>query len=89
MTKNSSASKRAQISLRNRSRNKSYKSAIKASIKKYLLSLSNKQDLDSQDRSSSTSLSMAYQKIDKAVKRGIMHQNKAARKKARLAKMIK
>nr|QCI08044.1 ribosomal protein S20 [Plumaria plumosa] len=89
MTKNSSASKRTQISLRNRSRNKSYKSAIKASIKKYLLSVINKQDLDSQDSSSSTSLSIAYQKIDKAVKRGIMHKNKAARKKARLAKMIK
>lgn len=34
-------------------------------------------------------LSVAYAKIDKAVKRGVLHTNTGARKKARLAKALK
>lgn len=34
-------------------------------------------------------LSAAYSKIDKAVKRGVLHRNNGARKKARLAKIFK
>lgn len=34
-------------------------------------------------------LSAAYQAIDKAAKRGVIKKNTAARKKSRLAKMIK
>ena len=34
-------------------------------------------------------LSMAYKAIDKAVKRGIIKKNTAARKKSRLSKLIK
>lgn len=33
-------------------------------------------------------LSAAYSKIDKAVKRGVLHPNTGARRKARLAKAI-
>ena len=36
-----------------------------------------------------TSLSAAYQAIDKAAKRGVISKNAASRKKARLAKAIK
>lgn len=36
-----------------------------------------------------TELAKAYQAIDKAVKRGIIKKNTAARKKSRLAKLIK
>ena len=35
------------------------------------------------------SMSLAYSKIDKAVKRGVFHRNNGARKKARLAKALK
>jgi small subunit ribosomal protein S20 len=35
------------------------------------------------------SMSAAYSKIDKAVKRGVFHRNNGARKKARLAKALK
>ena len=34
-------------------------------------------------------LSAVYSKIDKAVKRGVLHRNNGARKKARLAKSFK
>lgn len=34
-------------------------------------------------------MSEAYSKIDKAVKRGVLHPNNGARKKARLAKVLK
>ncbi len=35
------------------------------------------------------SMSAAYSKIDKAVKRGVLHPNNGARKKARLARVLK
>nr|YP_010865274.1 ribosomal protein S20 [Campylaephora boydenii]WGT74184.1 ribosomal protein S20 [Campylaephora boydenii] len=86
MRKNLSAVKKNQIAIRNRQRNKSYKSSIKTSIKKYLYHLENSHLFSVVDVS--TNLSLVYQKIDKAVKRGVLHKNKAARKKAALAKIM-
>jgi len=34
-------------------------------------------------------MSAAYSKIDRAVKRGVLHRNNGARKKSRLAKRLK
>jgi small subunit ribosomal protein S20 len=34
-------------------------------------------------------MSAAYQKIDKAVQKGVLHRNNGANKKARLAKALK
>jgi small subunit ribosomal protein S20 len=34
-------------------------------------------------------MSSAYSKIDKAVKRGVIHTNNAARKKARISRVLK
>lgn len=83
MSKNLSAVKRAKVALRNRSQNKKYKIAIKKSIKKYLLNIHiNKED------NTLTDLSLVYKNIDKAVKKGVWHKNKANRKKSRLSKMI-
>jgi small subunit ribosomal protein S20 len=85
-----SAIKRIQISERNRLRNKSYKSAVKTLIKKYLSAVDNyaanpteenKQDVQQK-------MSDAYSKIDKAVKRNVLHRNNGARKKSRLAKAL-
>nr|QCI06050.1 ribosomal protein S20 [Delesseria sanguinea] len=81
MSKNLSAIKRDQLTLRNCSQNKKYKLAIKKSIKRYLLNLKDNENL-------LNNLSIVYQKIDKAVKRGVLHKNKGARIKARLAKRI-
>jgi small subunit ribosomal protein S20 len=86
-----SAIKRIQIAERNRLRNKSYKSAVKTLTKRYLSALDtyvadpsadNKQALNER-------MSAAFSKIDKAVKRGVLHRNTGARRKARLARALK
>lgn len=87
MSKNLSALKKAQISLRNRARNKVYKSSIKTLVKKFTLDLQNNTIADISYHE--LNLSSAYQKIDKAVKKGILHRNNAARKKACLVRKMK
>nr|YP_009511257.1 ribosomal protein S20 [Gracilariopsis longissima]AXI97134.1 ribosomal protein S20 [Gracilariopsis longissima]UAD89050.1 ribosomal protein S20 [Gracilariopsis longissima] len=87
MSKNVSVIKKMQVSLRNKRRNRSYKSAIKTLTKKYILSLNNTQQLNSKDIL--LQLSALYQKIDKAVSKGVLHKNNGSRKKAILAKAIK
>jgi len=86
-----SALKRAQTAERNRLRNKTYKSAVKTLMKKYLSAVEahtanptseSKQEVQAR-------MSEAYSKIDKAVKRGILHPNNGARKKSKLAHKLK
>lgn len=91
MSKNLSAIKRSHISLRNYQRNKIYKSIIKTFTKKYLYDISNNklEDPSISSYKNLTSLGLIYQKIDKAVKRGVWHKNKGARKKSRLAKLLR
>nr|WCH58085.1 ribosomal protein S20 [Cystoclonium purpureum f. stellatum] len=84
MSKHSSAIKRAQISLRNRARNRVYKSAIKTLTKKYLTSLNN-----SNYDHTVYNLAFLYSRIDKAVKKGVLHKNSGARKKSLLARAMK
>ncbi|OUL26069.1 30S ribosomal protein S20 [Nostoc sp. T09] len=86
-----SSLKRAQIAERNRLRNKAYKSAVKTLMKKYLnavqvYSANPTPELNQQVQER---LAEAYSKIDKAVKRGVLHPNNGARKKSRLAHKIK
>lgn len=91
MANSKSALKRIEIAERNRLHNKSYKSAIKTLTKRYL------EALDAYTASPSTDqlqqvqqrLSSAFSKIDKAVKRGVLHRNTGARRKARLARLLK
>ncbi|WP_251955813.1 30S ribosomal protein S20 [Nostoc commune] len=91
MANTKSALKRAGIAERNRLRNKAYKSAVKTLMKKYVNAVAAytanptpelKQEV--QDR-----LSEAYSKIDKAIKRGVLHPNNGSRKKSRLANRLK
>ena len=86
-----SAIKRVQIAERNRLRNKAYKSAVKTLMKNYFQAVSEygtdptaEKLAEVQERKSA-----AYSKIDKAVKRGVLHANNGARKKSRLAKALK
>nr|YP_009732390.1 30S ribosomal protein S20 [Gracilaria textorii]QHS70998.1 30S ribosomal protein S20 [Gracilaria textorii] len=88
MSKNISAIKKNQISLRNKCKNKSYKSAIKTLTKKYILSLDDKLDLN-KSHDHILQLSAIYKKIDKAVSKGILHKNNGSRKKSILAKAMK
>jgi small subunit ribosomal protein S20 len=86
-----SAIKRIQIGERNRLRNKSYKTAIKTLMKKYFDAARQYavEPTPEQLALVETRMSSAYSKIDKAVKRGVIHSNNGARKKARLARAIK
>ncbi len=86
-----SAIKRIQITERNRLRNKSYKSAVRTLMKKCLVAVENCGDNPTPEQLTEIQqhLSAAYSKIDKAVKKGVLHSNNGARKKARLAKALK
>ena len=86
-----SAIKRIQITERNRLQNKTYKSAIKTLMKKTFQSAETYASDPNADNLASvnTNLSAAFSKIDKAVKCKVIHQNNAARKKARLAQAIR
>jgi len=86
-----SAIKRVQTAERNRLRNKAYKSAVKTLVKKYFAAVEtyaanptpeSKQEVQQH-------MAVAYSKIDKAVKRGVLHPNTGARKKSRLARTLK
>lgn len=76
---------------------KSAKKALRAGKRKRVFNQKRKADLKSTVKNARTAtgsdarsvLSLAYQAIDKAVKRGIIKKNAAARKKSRLSKALK
>lgn len=78
-----SSKKRVLIAERNRLRNVAFKSSIKTAVKKVL-------ELSSGDDKAAlnTALSKVYQLCDKAVSKGVLHKNTAARKKSRLTKAL-
>jgi small subunit ribosomal protein S20 len=86
-----SAIKRIEIAERNRLHNKSYKSAVRTLMKRFFAAV----DAYAANPSSETKeavqqqMSSAYAKIDKAVKRGVLHTNTGARKKSQLARALK
>lgn len=86
-----SAKKRVEVAERNRLRNKAYKSAIKTLMKKYFAAAEQHaaNPTDESKKAVDEAMSLAYSKIDKAVKRGVLHRNTGARRKARLAKALK
>ncbi len=86
-----SAIKRIEISERNRLRNKAYKSAVKTLSKNYLQAVQAYEAEPSEETLQEVQKRMAaaYSKIDKAVKRNVLHRNTGARKKAGLARALK
>lgn len=77
-----SAKKRVLVAKRNTERNVAFKSSIKTAVKKALsLVKGDKNELEA-------AISKVYQLCDKAVGKGILHKNTAARKKSRLTKAI-
>ena len=79
-----SAKKRVLIAEANRQRNVAFKSAIKTAVKK-ALALATESDSEALN----VAVSKVYQLCDKAVSKGILHKNTAARKKSRLVLAIK
>jgi small subunit ribosomal protein S20 len=86
-----SAAKRVKIAERNRLYNKSYKSAVKTLMKKYFAAVDKYAAAPSPESMQEVQLRMseAYSKIDKAVKKGVLHRNNGDRKKSRLARTLK
>lgn len=78
-----SAQKRILIAERNNEKNVAAKSAIKTAVKKVLLSVKDGMVEDAKEN-----LKQAYRLYDKAVSKGVLHRNTAARKKSRLAKKV-
>lgn len=78
-----SSKKRVLIAERNRLRNVAMKSSIKTAVKK-VLELSTSDDKEALQ----AALSNAYKLCDKAVSKGVLHKNTAARKKSRLTKAL-
>ena len=74
-----SAKKRVLIAEKNRVRNVAFKTSIKTAVKK-VLELAKSDDKDALNKA----IARAYQLCDKAVVKGILHKNTAARKKSRL-----
>jgi small subunit ribosomal protein S20 len=86
-----SAIKRIRVAERNRLRNKAYKSAVKTLTKRYheAVAAHEASPSDESVKLVQERMSAAYSKIDKAVKRGVLHRNAGARRKSRLAHAIK
>jgi small subunit ribosomal protein S20 len=78
-----SAQKAVRSSLRKRTSNDSRKKAMKEIIKKV------EKTAKGSKADALKMLSNAYQAIDKAAKKGVIKLNNAARKKARLVKLVK
>ena len=76
--KSSSAEKRHRKSEERRLRNKSAKSAVRSSVKKFI-SLAQKKDPETE-----TALKEMIKKIDTVAGKGIISKNAAARKKSRM-----
>ncbi|MGY4591156.1 small subunit ribosomal protein S20 [Thermostichus sp. MS-CIW-40] len=86
-----SAIKRVQIAERNRLRNKATKAMVRALMKK-VISLSAAYAANPQQETLQeiqAAMSAAFSRIDKAAKTGVLHKNTAARRKARLARIVK
>lgn len=79
-----SAKKRVLVAEANRQRNVAFKTSIKTAIKK-ALALGGGKDKDALNNA----ISYVYKLCDKAVSKGILHKNTAARKKSRLVLAIK
>ena len=78
-----SAKKRILVAEKNRLRNVAFKSSIKTAIKK-ALELASGEDKTALN----SAISQVYKLCDKAVSKGILHKNTAARKKSRLSLAI-
>lgn len=91
MANTKSAIKRVQIAERNRLRNKAYKSAVKTLMKNYFAAVDTYAANGTPEAMQEVQqrMAVAFSKIDKAVKEGVLHRNNGANKKSRLARVLK
>ena len=91
MANNKSAKKRILISKRNNLKNRFYRSSVRTLTKKFLKDLEiYKSSKNTSDREKAQLvLNSIYSLIDKGSKKNVYHKNTAARKKAKLATLLK
>lgn len=75
-----SAIKRAEVAKQNTLRNAPIKKNVKTVVRKFV-------EADSKE-TAAAALKQAVEVLDKAVTKGVLHKNAAARKKSRLAKKL-
>ena len=91
MANTKTSKKRILVNKRNNLQNRFYKSSVRTLTKKFL------KDLETYKSSQSTAdkekvqivLNSIYSLIDKGLKKNVYHKNTAARKKAKLAALLK
>jgi small subunit ribosomal protein S20 len=84
MAHSASAKKRIRQNERARLRNKSYKSRMKTSIKRFLSILNQADPSEAMEAYKNVSMM-----IDRTASKGVIHKNAAARRKSRLFKKLK
>ena len=91
MANNKSAKKRIIIAKRNNLQNRFYKSSVKTLTKRFLKDLEiYRSSLNKNDKEKlEIGLNSLYSLIDKGSKKNVYHKNAAARKKAKLAALLK
>jgi small subunit ribosomal protein S20 len=91
MANNKSAKKRIIITKRNNLQNRFYKSSVKTLTKRFLKDLEIYKISRSLDdkKKLQIDLNLVYSLIDKGSKRNVFHKNTAARKKAKLAALVR
>lgn len=83
MPANRSAAKRHRQSLKNRLRNRSYKSGLRTKTKSFLKAVS-----ENDKENAATQYREIEAMLDRAVNKKILHGNTAARRKSRLYRMM-
>ena len=91
MANNKSSKKRVLIAERNRLENKSYKSSVRTLMKRCFNACQAYTEKPGEEAKSlvKESMNAAFSKIDKAVKRGVLHRNTGANQKSRLSSSVK
>ena len=82
----SSAQKRHRQSEDRRMRNKSVKSSVRTSIKKFIVLTQKKESSDAAVNDTEAAFREMVKKIDTAARKGIIKKNTASRKKSRMQK---
>ncbi len=82
MANNKSALKRIKTSAVRTARNRRIKSTVKTAVKNF------QESVTKGPEESREALLKAQKTLDKAVSKGVLHKNNAARKKSRLAKRL-
>ena len=75
-----SSAKRVLVAKRNAERNKADRSALKTSIKKFEAAAA-----ESNRENAEVAYKAAVKSVDRAVSKGLLHKNNAARKKSQMA----